>query len=53
MTRAASGPALRPRDVTEYFDVGSFVGEIPAEEVLLLARLVHRQRRDLILLFPR
>jgi hypothetical protein len=53
MTRAASGPALRPRDVTEYFGVGSFVGEIPAEEVLLLARLVHRQRRDSILLFPR
>ena len=52
MTRAAPGPALRLRDVVECFDVGSFVGEIPAEEVLLLARLVHRRRHDSILLFP-
>jgi hypothetical protein len=32
----APGPALRLRDVVEYFGVGSFVDEIPAEEVLLL-----------------
>jgi hypothetical protein len=44
--RAVPGPALRLRDVTEYFGVGSFVGEILAEEVLLLARLVHRRRWD-------
>jgi hypothetical protein len=42
--QAAPGPALRPRDVTEYFGVGSFVGGIPAEEVLPRAQLVHRQR---------
>jgi hypothetical protein len=51
--RAASGPALRLRDVAEYFGVGSFVGEILAKEVLLLARLVHCRRWELILLFPR
>jgi hypothetical protein len=53
VTRAAPGPALRLRDVAEYFGVGSFVGEIPAEEVLFLARLVHHRRLDSILLFPR
>jgi hypothetical protein len=53
VTRAALGPALRLGDVAEYFSVGSFAGEIPAEEVLLLARLVHRRRQDSILLFPR
>jgi hypothetical protein len=36
----------------EYFGVGSFVGEILAEEVLLLARLVHHRRWELIPLFP-
>jgi hypothetical protein len=53
VTRDALGPALRLRDVVEYFGVDSFVGEIPAEEVLLLARLVHRRRWELIPLFPR
>jgi hypothetical protein len=53
VTWAAPDPALQLRDVTEYFGVGSFVGEIPAEEVLLLARLVHHRRQDSILLFPR
>jgi hypothetical protein len=38
MTQAAPGPALQLHDVAEYFDVSSFVGEIPAEEVLLPAR---------------
>jgi hypothetical protein len=42
---AAPGPALRPRDVAEYFSVGSFVGGTPAEEVLPQAQLVHRRRR--------
>jgi hypothetical protein len=51
--RAALGPSLRLRDVAEYFGIGSFVGEIPAEKVLFLVRSVHRQRQDLILLFPR
>jgi hypothetical protein len=50
---AASGPALWLRDVAEYFGVGSFIGEILAKEVLLLARLVYRRRWELILLFPR
>jgi hypothetical protein len=45
VTQAALGPALRLRDVAEYFGVGSFVGEIPAEDVLLLARLVHHRNR--------
>jgi hypothetical protein len=53
VTQAALGPALWLRDVAEHFGVGSFVGEIPAEGVLLPARVVHRRRRDLILLFPR
>jgi hypothetical protein len=52
MTRTAPGPALWLRDVAEYFGVGSFVGKIPAEEVLLLAQLVHHKRQDSILLFP-
>jgi hypothetical protein len=39
VTQAAPGPALRLHDVTEYFGVGSFIGEIPAEEVLLPARV--------------
>jgi hypothetical protein len=34
VTRATLGPALWLRDVAEYFGVGSFVSEIPAEEVL-------------------
>jgi hypothetical protein len=51
--RAAPGPVLRLHDVAEYFGVGSFVGEIPAEEVLLLAQLVHRRRQDSIILFLR
>jgi hypothetical protein len=53
MIQAASGPALRLHDVAKYFGVGFFVGEIPAEEVLLPARLVHRRRHGLIPLFPR
>jgi hypothetical protein len=53
VTRAAPGPTLWLRDVVEYFNVGSFIGEIPTEEVLLLVRLVHRRRHDSILLFPR
>jgi hypothetical protein len=51
--RATSGPALRLRDVAEYFSDGSFVGEILAEEIILLARLVYRRRWKLIPLFPR
>jgi hypothetical protein len=43
--RAAPGPALRPRDVAEYFGFGSFVGGIPAEKVLPRAQLVNRRRR--------
>jgi hypothetical protein len=53
VTRAAPGPALRLCDVTEHFSVGSFVSEIPSEEVLLLARLVHRRRWELTPLFLR
>jgi hypothetical protein len=53
MTRAASGLALRLRDVVKHFGVGSFVGEIPAKEVLLLVRLVHHRRWELIPLFLR
>jgi hypothetical protein len=52
VTQAAPGPTLQLHDVAEYFGVGSFVDEIPAEEVLLLARLVHHRRRGLIPLFP-
>jgi hypothetical protein len=44
MIQAALGPALRPRDVAEYFSVGSFVGGIPTEEVLPRAQLVHHRR---------
>jgi hypothetical protein len=44
VTQAVPGPVLRLHDVVEYFGVGSFIGEIPAEEVLLPTRLVHRQR---------
>jgi hypothetical protein len=51
--RAAPDPVLQPRDVTEYFGVGSSVGEIPDEEVLLLVQSVHRRRYDSILFFPR
>jgi hypothetical protein len=53
MIQATPGPALRLRDVAEYFGVGSSVGEIPAKEVLLLVRLVHRRRWESIPLFPR
>jgi hypothetical protein len=38
------GPALRLRDVAEYFGVGSFVGGIPAEEVPLQAQSARRRR---------
>jgi hypothetical protein len=44
MTQVAPGPALRLHDVVEYFGVGSFIDEIPVEEVLLPARLVYRWR---------
>jgi hypothetical protein len=50
--RVAPGPALRLRDVVEYFGVGSSVDEIPTEEVLLLVRSVHRRRQGSILLVP-
>jgi hypothetical protein len=53
MIQATPDPALRLHDVTGHFGVGSFVGKIPAEEVPLPARLVHRRRRGLIPLFPR
>jgi hypothetical protein len=42
--RVAPDPVLRLRDVTEYFGVGSSVGETPDEEVSLLVQLVHRRR---------
>jgi hypothetical protein len=42
VTWAAPGPALQLLDVAEYFGVGSFTSEIPAEEVLLLARFEMR-----------
>jgi hypothetical protein len=43
-TWAAPGPALRPRDVSGYFSVGSFVGGIPAEEVPLRVQSARRRR---------
>jgi hypothetical protein len=51
--QAAPDPALRLHDAAEHFGVGSFVGEIPVEEVPLPAWLVHRRRRGSIPLFPR
>jgi hypothetical protein len=45
VTQAMPDPALQLHDVAGYFGVGSFVGEIPAEEVPPPARLVHRRRR--------
>jgi hypothetical protein len=51
--RATPGPALRLCDVAEHFGIGSFVSEIPTEGVLFPVWLVHRRRRDSILLFPR
>jgi hypothetical protein len=43
-TQAAPGPALRPHDVAEYFDVSSFVGGIPAKEVPLQVQSARRRR---------
>jgi hypothetical protein len=45
MIQAASGPVLQLHDVAGHYGVGSFVGELPAEEVLPQARSVHHQRR--------
>jgi hypothetical protein len=44
MIQAAPDPVLRPRDVAEYFGVGSSAGEIPDEEALLLVQSIHRRR---------
>jgi hypothetical protein len=53
MIQAAPGLVLRLHDVTEHYGVGSFVGELPAEEVLPQARLIRRRRWGTIPLFPR
>jgi hypothetical protein len=48
-----SGPVPLLRDVTEYFGVGSTVGELLAKEVLPLAWLARHRRWEMIPLFPR
>jgi hypothetical protein len=51
--QAAPGLILRLHGVAEHFDVGSFVSELLAEEVLPQARLVRRRRWGMIPLSPR
>jgi hypothetical protein len=44
MTQDALGLVLRLHDVAERYGVGSFIGELPAEEVLPQTQLVCRRR---------
>jgi hypothetical protein len=52
MIEAAPDPILRLHDVAGHYDVGSFVGELLAEEVLLQARSVRLRRWGMIPLSP-
>jgi hypothetical protein len=50
--QAVLGLVLRLHDVAGRYGVGSFVGELPAEEVLPQAQLVRRRRWGTITLPP-